>query len=62
MSSGAGQKVGEVIITALWPVIWILYVLVSAVIFVETAAVYLGWGIVARLDRLRRKTGPRTAC
>lgn len=65
MSSGAGQKIGEVMITALWPVIWVIYVLVGVVVFVEAAAVYLSWGMVVRLDRLRRghapKPGPQTA-
>ena len=61
MSSGVGQKIGEIIITALWPLIWIIYVLIGAVVFVETAAVYLSWGIVVRLDRLRRNPGPQAA-
>ncbi len=59
MSTGAGQKIGEIIITALWPVIWVFYVLVSAVVFLETAAVYLSWGIVMRLERLRRPRAPK---
>lgn len=65
MSSGVGQKIVEIIIAALWPLIWIIYVLVGVVVFVETAAVYLGWGIVVRLDRLRRGhaqyAGPQTS-
>ena len=55
MASSTGQKVGEVIITALWPLIWIVYVLVAVVIVVEAAAVYLGWGMVVRLDRLTHR-------
>lgn len=56
-----GQRIGEVIITALWPLIWVVYVLVSVVIAIEVAAVYLSWGVVARADRLFKKTGPQTA-
>ena len=56
MGSSVGQRVGEVIITALWPLIWVIYVLVGLVIFVEAAAVYLSWGIVRRLDRRLNKT------
>lgn len=56
MGSSVGQRVGEVIITALWPLIWVIYVLVGLVIFVEAAAVYLSWGIVRRLDRTLNKT------
>jgi hypothetical protein len=65
LSSGIGQKIGEIIITALWPVIWVIYVLVGVVVFAEAAAVYLSWGIVTSLDRLRRghaqKPGPQAA-
>ena len=56
LGSSVGQRVGEVIITALWPLIWVIYVLVGLVIFVEAAAVYLSWGIVRRLDRTLNKT------
>jgi len=56
LGSSVGQRVGEVIITALWPLIWVIYVLVGLVIFVEAAAVYLSWGIVRRLDRRLNKT------
>ena len=56
MGSSVGQRVGEVIITALWPLIWVIYVLVGLVIFVEAAAVYLSWGIMRRLDRRLNKT------
>ena len=56
MGSSVGQRVGEVIITALWPLIWVIYVLVGLVVFVEAAAVYLSWGIVSRLDRVFKKT------
>ena len=56
LGSSVGQRVGEVIITALWPLIWVIYVLVGLVIFVEVAAVYLSWGIVRRLDRALNKT------
>lgn len=59
MSSGAGQKIGEIIITALWPIIWVFYVLISAVVFLETAVVYLSWSIVVRLERLRLARAPR---
>ncbi|MDM8000741.1 MAG: hypothetical protein QUS33_12340 [Dehalococcoidia bacterium] len=61
MGSSTGQKVGEVIITALWPLIWVIYVLVSLVIFVEVAAVYLSWGIVSRLDRVFKKARTQPA-
>ncbi|HWR71132.1 MAG TPA: hypothetical protein VN415_08760 [Dehalococcoidia bacterium] len=61
MGSSTGQKVGEVIITALWPLIWVIYVLVGLVIFVEAAAVYLSWGIVVRLDRVLKKTRTQPA-
>ncbi len=65
MSSSIGQKIGEIIITALWPVIWVFYVLVGAVVLVEAAAVYLSWGVAVRLDRLRgapgRRPGPQSA-
>ena len=61
MGSSVGQRVGEVIITALWPLIWVIYVLVGLVIFVEAAAVYLSWGIVVRLDRLLKKTRTQPA-
>jgi hypothetical protein len=56
-----GQQIGEIIITALWPLIWVIYVLIAVVIFVEAAAVYLSWGVVVRLDRLLKKSGPQTA-
>jgi|MudIll2142460700_1097286.scaffolds.fasta_scaffold919050_2 hypothetical protein len=56
LGSSVGQRVGEVIITALWPLIWVIYVLVGLVIFVEAAAVYLSWGIMRRLDRRLNKT------
>ena len=55
MGSTVGQRVGEVIITALWPLILVIYVLVGLVVFVEAAAVYLSWGIVVRLDRVLKK-------
>jgi len=61
LGSSVGQRVGEVIITALWPLIWVIYVLVGLVIFVEAAAVYLSWGIVVRLDRLLKKTRTQPA-
>ncbi len=61
MGSTVGQRVGEVIITALWPLIWVIYVLVSLVIFIEAAAVYLSWGVIARLDRLLKKNSAQTA-
>ena len=61
MSSTVGQKIGEVIVTFLWPIVWVIYVLVGVVVFVETAAVYLSWGVVSRLDRMRRKAGPQAA-
>ncbi len=61
MGSSVGQRVGEVIITALWPLIWVIYVLVGLVIFVEAAAVYLSWGIVVRLDRVLKKTRTQPA-
>ena len=61
MGSSTGQKVGEVIITALWPLILVIYVLVGLVIFVEAAAVYLSWGIVVRLDRVLKKTRTQPA-
>jgi hypothetical protein len=53
--------VGEIIITALWPLIWVIYVLVGLVVFIEAAAVYLSWGIVVRLDRVLKKTGTQPA-
>ena len=61
MGSSVGQRVGEVIITALWPLIWVIYVLVSLFIFVEAAAVYLSWGIAVRLDRVFKKTRNQAA-
>ena len=61
MGSSVGQRVGEVIITALWPLIWVIYVLVGLVIFIEAAAVYLSWGIVVRLDRVLKKTPTQPA-
>jgi len=61
LGSSVGQRVGEVIITALWPLIWVIYVLVGLVIFVEAAAVYLSWGIVVRLDRVLKKTRTQPA-
>ena len=61
MGSSVGQRIGEIIVTALWPLIWIMYVLVSVVIFVEAAAVYLSWGVVVRLDRLLKRTGLQAA-
>ena len=56
MGSTVGQRVGEVIITALWPLIWVIYILVGLVVFIEAAAVYLSWGIAVRLDRVVKKT------
>jgi len=56
LGSTVGQRVGEVIITALWPLIWVIYVLVGLVVFIEAAAVYLSWGIVVCLDRFVKKT------
>ena len=56
MDSTVGQRVGEVIITALWPLIWVIYALVGLVVFIEAAAVYLSWGIVVRLDKALKKT------
>jgi hypothetical protein len=61
LGSTVGQRVGEVIITALWPLIWVIYVLVGLVVFIEAAAVYLSWGIVVRLDRVLKKSGPQLA-
>jgi len=61
LGSSTGQKVGEVIITALWPLIWVIYVLVGLVIFVEAAAVYLSWGVVSRLDRRFKKAHTQPA-
>jgi len=61
LGSTVGQQIGEIIITALWPLIWVIYVLIAVVIFVEAAAVYLSWGVVVRLDRLLKKSGPQTA-
>jgi len=61
LGSTVGQQIGEIIITALWPLIWVIYVLIAVVIFVEAAAVYLSWGVVVRLDRLLKKGGPQTA-
>ena len=61
MGNTVGQRIGEIIITALWPLIWVMYVLVAVVIIVEAAAVYFGWGVVARLDRLLKKNDPQPA-
>ena len=61
MGSSVGQRIGEVIITALWPLIWVIYVLVGLVVFIEAAAVYLSWGVVVRLDRVLKKTGTQPA-
>ncbi len=61
MGSTVGQRVGEVIITALWPLILVIYVLVGLVVFIEAAAVYLSWGIVVRLDRVLKKSGTQPA-
>ena len=61
MGSSTGQKVGEVIITALWPLIWVIYVLVALVIFVEATAVYLSWGVVSRLDGRFKKAHTQPA-
>lgn len=58
MTGGIGQRIGETIIVALWPLIWVCYVLVSVVVFAHTAAVYLGWGILSRLDRRRPGDSP----
>jgi hypothetical protein len=56
-----GQRIGEVIVTALWPLIWVIYVLVSVVVFLEAAAVYLSWGVVVRLDRMLKRTHTQPA-
>jgi len=61
LGSSVGQRLGEVIITALWPLIWVIYVLVGLVIFIEATAVYLSWGIVVRLDRVLKKTPTQPA-
>jgi len=61
LGSSVGQRVGEVIITALWPLIWVMYVLVGLVVFIEAAAVYLSWGVVVRLDRVLKKSGTQPA-
>jgi hypothetical protein len=61
LGSSVGQRIGEVIITALWPLIWVIYVLVGLVVFVEAAAVYLSWGVVVRLDRFLRKARTQPA-
>jgi hypothetical protein len=61
LGSTVGQRVGEVIITALWPLIWVIYILVGLVVFIEAAAVYLSWGLVVRLDRVLKKTGTQPA-
>jgi hypothetical protein len=61
LGSSVGQRVGEVIITALWPLIWVMYVLVGLVVFMEAAAVYLSWGVVVRLDRIMKKSGTQPA-
>ena len=61
MGSTVGQRVGEVIITALWPLIWVMYILVGPVVFIEAAAVYLSWGIVVRLDKALKKTRTQPA-
>jgi hypothetical protein len=61
LSSGTGQKVGEVIITALWPLIWVIYVLVGLVIFIQAVAVYLSWSCVSRLDRVLKNTRAQPA-
>jgi hypothetical protein len=61
MGSTVSQRVGEIIVPALWPLIWVIYVLVSLVVFAEAAAVYVSWGVVVRLDRLLKKSGPQTA-
>lgn len=61
MSSSIGRSIGEAIITALWPVVWVIYILLGLLVFVETAALYLSWGMVTRLDRVPRKTGLQVA-
>ena len=61
MSGSVGRRIGEVIITALWPLIWVIYLLVGVVIVIEAAAVYLSWGIVVRLDRVLKKTRTQPA-
>ena len=61
MGSTVGQRAGEVVVTALWPLIGVIYVLVGLVVFIEAAAVYLSWGVVVRLDKLVRKTGTQPA-
>jgi hypothetical protein len=61
LGSTVGQRVGEVVVTALWPLIGVIYVLVGLVVFIEAAAVYLSWGVVVRLDRVLKKTGTQPA-
>ena len=61
MGSTVGQRVGEVIITALWPLITVILILAGLVVFIEAAAVYLSWGIVVRLDRMLKKTPTQPA-
>ena len=56
LRNNLGQRVGEIIITALWPLIWLIYVVVGLVIFIEAALVYLGWGFVVRIERLFKRT------
>ena len=61
MGSTAGQRVGEVIITALWPLITVILILAGLIVFMEAAVVYLSWGLVVRLDRVLKKTGTQPA-
>jgi hypothetical protein len=61
LGSTVGQRAGEVVVTALWPLIGVIYVLVGLVVFIEAAAVYLSWGVVVCLDRVLKKTGTQPA-
>jgi hypothetical protein len=61
LGSTVGQRVGEVIIIALWPLSTIILILAGVVVLIEAAAVYLSWGIVVRLDKVLKKTRTQPA-
>ena len=62
MDNSLGQRIGEIIIIVLLPLIIALMLLVALVVFTEVAAVYLSWGIVSRLGGVRKKPSSQPAC
>lgn len=61
MGGTVGQRIGEVIIVLLSPLIIALMIVISVVIFIQVVVVYLGWEIVFRLDRIRKKASSQSA-